>query len=189
MDQIIIREAKKSDLPRLIAINRASLGDSLSEEERKRSGFVLRLYPASLVSAIMALEPVLVAEIGGEVAGYLYPMPGYFREKVPALRSRLLLWDVVKYKGKFLSAYRCIEMGMVVVETAYRRKGVFSRLIEELVRRYSREYELVVARVALGNEASLKAHERLGFELIEEGNEGESRFYMLAKDLRPRPRL
>jgi len=188
MDPLTIRDAKKSDLPRLIAINRGNLKDSLSHEERKRSGFVLRLYPASLVSAIMDLEPVLVAEVGEEMAGYLYPTPDYFREKIPVLRTRLLLLDKVTYQGKSLSAYKFIEIGMVVVVTAYRQKGVFSRLVEEVERRY-KGYELVLARVALGNEGSLQAHRRLGFEVVGEGSEGNSRFHVLVKDLRPRSRL
>lgn len=188
MNNLKIRAATKSDLPRLHALNRANLKDSLSHEERKRSGFVLRLYPLSLVSAIMELEPVLVAEVGEELAAYLYPAPCYFREKIPAIRDRLLLFDQVTYQGQPLSEYKFIEIGMVVVATAYRQRGVFSRLVEEVERHY-KGYELVLARVAFGNEASLQAHRRLGFQVLEEGSEGGSRFHILVKDLRLRSRL
>ena len=189
MVAIKLRNATAPDLPALEALNKESLRSNLTPAERELHGFVLKIYPRDLIEEVMNFEPVLIAEINHEIAGFVYPTADYFKEKIPRLGVRLSLFDSVSYNGKELSEYRYVELGMVVVSRKYRRLGVHRELLSEFERRYAGRYQLVTARVPVGNNASLRTHTKAGFQVISEGMEAGNRFHILIKPLNPHPRL
>jgi L-amino acid N-acyltransferase YncA len=64
-------------------------------------------------------------------------------------------------------AYATTVEDSVYVERAWRGKGVGRALLDELLSVASaRGFHAVIARISGGNEASVKLHQRLGFELV-----------------------
>ncbi len=82
----------------------------------------------------------LVAEVGGELAGYAYGSPH---------RSR--------------AAYASSCDVAVYVDPAHARKGIGRALYAELLARLADHHHAAFAGIALPNEASIGLHEAMGF--------------------------
>jgi phosphinothricin acetyltransferase len=93
------------------------------------------------IAEAQATHPWLVAEDGGDVAGYAYGCPH---------RSR--------------AAYRWAADVAVYVAPAQQRRGFGLALYEALIERLARQrFQIACAGITLPNEASVRLHERLGF--------------------------
>lgn len=160
---MIVDSAKESDLPGLFELHRANSLSNLTPEQALKSGFVVVNYPDHLLRSMMSLEGLLVARVGRDIVGYLYPIPDYYRYLFPELKERFGLMDGLMYQGKPLAEHRYMKLGQAIVKEEYKGKGVFKLLYEELRRRYAGKYELVVTRVGSTNPRSLAGHRKLGF--------------------------
>lgn len=89
-------------------------------------------------------EPVLVAEVGGALAGFAY---------------------LTKYRGR--RGYRFTREDTIFIDPSYQRQGLGRVLLGELVER-ARWMGLrsLVAFVDTGNEGSIALHRALGFEEV-----------------------
>ncbi|NND04659.1 MAG: N-acetyltransferase [Acidimicrobiia bacterium] len=86
----------------------------------------------------------LVAELGGRVVGVSYS--SFYRPK---------------------TAYRTTAETTVVLDTAYRGRGIGPRLLTALLGRLGeRGFHRAIAIVALPNEPSVALHERLGYRVV-----------------------
>ncbi|MEW9502669.1 GNAT family N-acetyltransferase [Jeotgalibacillus marinus] len=86
--------------------------------------------------------PLIVAEINGEVAGYSCLNP--FRDK---------------------DAYEDTTELSIYISPAFQGKGVGKKLMEEIIQHArSLGYHVMIGGITGGNEASVKLHERFGFE-------------------------
>jgi phosphinothricin acetyltransferase len=96
---------------------------------------------AARIERVSATHPWLVAEAGGEVAGYAYGC---------RLHER--------------AAYRWTAEVSVYVAEARRGEGIGRALYEALFERLRRQrFQVAFAGITLPNEASVSLHERLGF--------------------------
>jgi L-amino acid N-acyltransferase YncA len=133
-----IRAARLADLERIFAIYNVEVehGIATFDVEPKWPGRDDRW-----LSDRERIHPVIVATIGGEVAGW----------------ASLSAWSP---RG----AYRRTAEVSVYVDRSLRGRGLGGRLLEALVER-ARELELgvLLARVALPNPASAAIHEAAGF--------------------------
>ena len=98
---------------------------------------------AARIRATLALPlPWLVAEAGGGVIGYAY---------ASSWKSR--------------SAYRFTVEGTVYLDERAQGRGIGSRLYRNLIELLRAQgMHLILGGIALPNEASVRLHERLGFE-------------------------
>lgn len=166
-----VESAKESDISAIQTLFWANLRSNLTPAQAQRSGFVVVEYPDWLLRAMMSLEPLLVVRDGDTLAGYLYPIPDYYRYIFPAFRERFAMMDEIIYQGKRLSELRFMKLGQVVIAEEYKGKGVFKLLYEELRRRYSGQYKLVVTRIGSANPRSLAGHQKLGFQFLSQSKE------------------
>ncbi len=88
-------------------------------------------------------HPLIVAEIGGECAGYA---------------------SLSQYREK--EAYKTTTELSVYVSPSYRKQGVATALMDKIIRmaRDDETIHTVVSVITSGNEASVKLHKKFGFE-------------------------
>lgn len=134
-----IREAAPADLAAMLAIyNHAVLHTTASYDYEPRSE---ESQQAWFSAKQAGGQPVLVAEQDGEVAGYASYGP--FRA-----------W----------AGYRYTVENAVYVGERYRRRGIASALMRELVgRARGQGLHLMVAGIDADNAGSIELHRRLGF--------------------------
>ena len=139
---LVVRDASDADLPAILAIYNHAI---------ETTSAVFSYEPHSLemrrewfADKRAKRYPVLVADLGGAVAGFATYGP--FRA-----------WPAYRYS---------IEHSVYVAEGA-RRQGIARRLMELLLERArAQDFHVVIGGIVSENTASLALHEGLGFERV-----------------------
>ncbi|RBO90273.1 GNAT family N-acetyltransferase [Nocardia puris] len=139
----VIRDARESDLPAILAIHNANIATSTAIWDVEQVGLEERA--AWWRDRTAADMPVLVAAIDGEVAGYA--SYGQWRPKV---------------------GYRHTVENSVYIDDRFQRRGLAKALLSELIdrARTSGRVHAMVAAIESGNTASIALHERFGFVIV-----------------------
>jgi GNAT superfamily N-acetyltransferase len=155
-----------SELDEVLALQRENLRDRISVEYAAREGFVTVAHTREALERMHALAPSIIARDGNVLAGYALVMPVEAQGLVPILAPMFRLFDTLAWRGRPLASYRYYVMGQVCVASGYRGQGVFDALYREHRVRYAGRYELCVTEIATRNTRSMRAHARVGFEVL-----------------------
>jgi phosphinothricin acetyltransferase len=140
--EIVIRNSCEDDVPAMLAIYRHHISQGVGElgafaDEPLREEDL----KARRKNMKKKKLPHLVADVGGEVAGYAYAVP--FRKR---------------------PAYLFTLKHSIYIHPDYMRAGIGRRLLPALIEACTKEgYCQLIGYVDAANEASLKLHEACGF--------------------------
>jgi GNAT superfamily N-acetyltransferase len=147
-----------TDLEEILALQRQNLEAALQD---RRDGFVTVEHTLPILQAMHAIMPSVVARADGHVVAYALSMPRETRSLLPILAPMFERLDAL------LPAERFYVMGQVCVAPSHRGTGVFDALFRTHRERYAGRFDCLVTEIAVRNTRSMRAHERVGFELLE----------------------
>jgi L-amino acid N-acyltransferase YncA len=154
------RLARETDLPAVLELQRANLSRNLPAEEVASQGFVTVEHTLEVLKQMHAISPSVVAVDGDALAGYALVMPVECRTLLPILEPMFARLDALGVRGYYV-------MGQICVARAFRGRGVFDELYAAHRRELLGRYRSCITEVALRNCRSMRAHERVGFQVIE----------------------
>lgn len=139
--ELVVRDARESDLPEILVIHNNAIAETtaiwdteLADLDERKAWFATRTAAGC---------PILVAEIGGAVAGYA--SYGQFRPK---------------------SGYRFSVENSVYVSDIFHRRGVATALMTELLARARKsDVHIMIAAIESSNTTSIALHEKFGFAI------------------------
>jgi GNAT superfamily N-acetyltransferase len=169
--------ATDHELEQILALQRANLAPSLSADEIVAQGFVTVAHDLPLLRRMHAIAPSIIAVDGHELAGYALVMPVECRALVPVL---VPMFDRLVCLG----ATRYYIMGQVCVARPYRGRGVFDALYAAHRAHLSASYERCITEVATRNTRSMRAHERVGFRVLETYTDATDEWALVSWDWR-----
>jgi len=144
MTSIVLRPYSNSDAPALSAIYGHYVKNSVVtfDLDVPDAGQIEKKFSAFVQKGL----PLIVAEIGGEVAGFAYA--SYYRER---------------------PAYRFTCENAIYLSPDHLGKGFGDRLLDELLKK-SRQFgfKQMVAIITLGTANSIALHKKHGFEILGE---------------------
>ena len=155
-----------AELVQIIELQQANLAGRLTDEQIRSQGFVTAVHTAEILGQMHALAPSIVARDGGRVVGYALTMLPAARALVPVLDPMFQMLETLPFRGHPLASSRFYVMGQVCIAAGYRGQGVFDALYHGHRRHYRSRYDLLVTEIAARNTRSLRAHERVGFEVL-----------------------
>lgn len=181
------RRAEPQDFESILRLQHQNLFSTLSETERV-NGFLSTAYTFEDFQRMHQSMGIIICEHQGALAGYLcasYPeairrLPHPFPSAMMDFCQRL------SYKQRPLSDYRFFIGNPACIAAPYRGYGVLARLVEAVCELPSSDTEVGVTFVAINNQRSLQACQKLNlnalgtFEIL-----GHS-FTVLLKDLNSR---
>lgn len=150
----------ESELLQILELQRANLPPNLPPGEMASQGFVTVQHTLDVLQKMHALAPSMVAKDGDALAGYALVMPVECRAFVPLLEPMFQRLESFRLP-------RFYVMGQVCVGKEWRGRGVFDLLYEAHRRHLRAAYDCVVTEVSMRNTRSMRAHERVGFKLLE----------------------
>lgn len=136
-----IRDAHVADLPSLLAIYNHAVKTSTATFDLEEQTLEQR---TDWFSHYGGVHPIVVAEIDGQVVGYA---------------------SLSTYRAK--PAYSKTVESSVYIDQRFQGQGVGLALMQAILQRAADlGHHVVVAGIVGGNEASVKLHQKLGFELV-----------------------
>ena len=168
----------------ILDLQRRYHAGALSPDAQEREGFVFAEHSVSLLGRMSAELPQAIAVANDDVVvGYCLSLSLSLRHELPSLAPMFDQFDRCAYHGRPLSTYSFFVGGQVCVERAYRGHGLLARLYEQVRLSAPKTYELCVTEIAVRNQVSLRAHERMGFETISTYSDGSEAWVIVAWDL------
>ena len=173
-------------LQQILDLQEKNLASRLTPAEAAEQGFVTVKHDLALLDLIRGPFRHVVVLEDGALVGYALVMLKEFRSAVPVLVPMFEQMNRLSVGGRRLSETRYFVMGQICVDKQHRGKGVFRVMYEELKRRMSNAFELVVTEVSTRNVRSLRAHFKIGFQRVAqfESPEGGS-WEVISWDWRP----
>jgi FR47-like protein len=164
---IISASTTDQDLRGILALQQQNLPKNISETELLEQGFVTVEHDFEILEAMNRYEPHVIArdESGGVVAYALFMHPD-FGAKVPILVPMFELLKTLHFQQKSIDNLAYFVIGQICVGKSMRGRGVFSALYADMNRRFSSKYDIVITEIATRNTRSIRAHEKIGFEII-----------------------
>ena len=154
-------------LQQVLRLQKANLPQHITAEEAREQGFVTVDHTLELLRDMNTPYCHSAAWTDEELAGYALVMETRFRHRIPILFPMFELLDGVPWQGMPLREWRYFVMGQVCVAKPFRGQGVFAGLYLDLRARLSAHFDLVVTEIATRNTRSVKAHEKVGFETLQ----------------------
>ncbi len=154
------------ELQQILALQQLNLRGVNDALEEKEQGFVTVTHSLEKLQQMHRLEPSIIVKDGDILAGYALVMPQECSSIIPELFTLFEGLKKLSYQSKPLSEYRFYVMGQICVAADYRGKGVFDMLYQEHRRVLAHKYDFVITEVATRNTRSIRAHERVGFNVL-----------------------
>jgi GNAT superfamily N-acetyltransferase len=120
---IVIRPSRPEDRQRLLDLLAANSRDALPEAEQENYGFVQPGLGEDMLNAMESDTGIVVAEVAGQVVGFV----GTTRQAAPdagPMGALLAEIDYLRFNGRPVAEQRYAFYGPVVVDRAFRGKGL-----------------------------------------------------------------
>jgi len=159
----------------ILHLQKQNLHTEMTDAEQAKQGFVFVEHTIPLLQKMAEYLPQVIAlNEAGQVVGYNLAMHGALRDEIPSLIPMFDIFAETYYQGRPLKQYPFFVGGQVCVDNACRGQGLLRKLYEKTGQSVPPQYQLCVTEVAARNTISLKAHLKMGFEIIntyEDANE------------------
>ena len=178
-----IRRAVAADFESLALLQNANLASNLPAGERQ-SGFLSVGFSAEQFACMSEDLAVVVAVLDGDVKAFLCASTVEFNQAVALPAAMIARFPRAKYHGQPLSTLTLCIVGPVCIDQSLRGQGVLSRLYDYFFAIAPQEFDIAVVFVSADNLASIKAHEKLGLETIDEFESNSTRYFIMARRFR-----
>ena len=155
-----------TDLKGILILQDKNLKKSLDQKEVESQGFVTVVHDLDLLREMNQASKHIIAKSESQVIAYTLVMLRSFQNRIPILKTTFETIDSLVYKGLALKNSNYFVMGQVCVGKPFRGQGVFYALYQHMKKVMQSEFLFVITEIALENKRSMRAHEKVGFEVI-----------------------
>lgn len=178
------RRATREDIPAILDVQAANFIGNLEDAER-RDGFLSLTFTHRQLEEMAGQVGIIVAAIGGRLAGYLCASSREFNRPFHLLAAMMRQFDAIDYCGRLLASSRVFIYGPVCIDRSYRGQGLLRGLYDTLLQEVAGRYDIGVAFVADDNPHSLRVHlDGLGMAHVGEFSFSGKQYHILAFDVR-----
>lgn len=155
------------ELNQILALQLENLPGAVSEEEQILEGFVTVHHTFDLLKRMNDVCAHIIAIFKGKVVGYSLCMHPKFGDEIEVLQPMFAEIKKVVTDGE-----NFMVMGQICIDKEYRKRGVFRKLYETMLKEIQPQFNTIITEVDLKNSRSLKAHYAVGFKLLSSYHSG-----------------
>ncbi len=164
---IVYTTAKSDkDIWQIIELQKLNLPQSLTVEQKNSQGFVTVVHSFETLKKMNDAEASIVAKDDEKVIGYLLAMTREAKNDVAILIPMFNAFDEAIYNDKKISSFNYIVVGQVCVADGYRGRGILDDCYGAYKNHFRNKYDFAITEIHKTNLRSIKAHARIGFELV-----------------------
>ncbi len=180
---IKIRRAKEIDLMEIKKLQEQNHFSNLSEEEKKKEGFVSVETDLETLIKINRIG-IIVAEINSKIIGYEFPLEINLANDILLLKPFIKKILKLQYKNKKIEDYNPIIAGQICIDKDYKRLGIASKMHKKFLEMLKNKYDLLVTEISNQNQRSYNcATKNLGLKVIEEYTSNNKKWYILVQEI------
>lgn len=172
------------DLQQILDLQQANQPKNLTSEEIKAYGFITVVHDFSLLERMNAPFPHIIAKADNQVVGYVLVMLPELRTEIPVLFSMFEKIDELTIGGQPMSEFSYFVMGQVCVSKYFREQGIFGGLYQKMASEMKEIFDYIITEIATRNTRSMRAHEREGFQVLLEFNDGLENWVIVGLKIR-----
>jgi hypothetical protein len=177
---VLIRIGTERDIDGIIALQSQNLYANLSAAELA-GGFVTTPFTPELIRLLFAQNGVFVAEIDGEIVGYLLAGDWAFFSQWEIFRVITSRLPAIQFQGIKIDVEQSFQYGPVCIDRTLRGSGILPELFAKMRAGFAPNFPIGVTFINQLNQRSLMAHTRkLDLEIIDEFELNGNSFYTLA---------
>ncbi|MBL7807640.1 MAG: GNAT family N-acetyltransferase [Saprospiraceae bacterium] len=167
MEIIFTTVSTPLEVQQILDLQAANHVSSVSAAVAQEQGFVTVKHDPAVLQRMNEEAPSVIAKDGDKVVGYALVMPRSFSAFIPILQPMFHLLDALSWKGQSLKEHPgWFVMGQICVAEGYRGKGIFDGMYAKMKEVCQKEYDFVITEIAVRNQRSQRAHERVGFQTM-----------------------
>lgn len=174
--------ATAQELEGILTLQRQNLPQNISETEKSDQGFVTVHHTLEQLTEMNRIAPHLIAKDGKGVIGYILAMTKESKSLIPVLIPMFDQFDRIQFKGKPVSEFNYLVVGQICIGKEYRGQGIFDRMYAAYEVAFSSKFDFAITEIAASNIRSIKAHQRVGFEVIHEFSDRTQAWAIVALD-------
>ena len=185
MPVVITTAQTDADIRGLLALQQQNLVRNVSAEIAQSQGFVTVEHTYELLCQMNQAAPQIVAKDHDAVVGYALVMPPSFQDLIPVLKPMFVMLAGLTWRGKAIKATDFYAMGQICVAGGYRGAGIFDALYAKHRELMAHQYKYCITEVAVRNTRSMRAHDRVGFEVIHTFEDHTDHWNIMLMELKP----
>ncbi|MEM8527515.1 MAG: GNAT family N-acetyltransferase [Bacteroidota bacterium] len=155
------------DLHQILALQQLNLPKNISIEESRTQGFLTVEHDFEILKSMNEACPHIIAKVEEQVVGYTLVMLEQFKDRIPILVPMFEKVNQLAWNNCIIGEMEYFIMGQVCVEKAWRGKGIFSGLYRQMKTELAERFDCIITEIATRNTRSMRAHEKVGFEVLE----------------------
>jgi ribosomal protein S18 acetylase RimI-like enzyme len=170
------------ELKGILTLQQQNLPQNITEAEKSDQGFVTVHHTLKQLTEMNLIAPHLIAKDGDRIAGYILAMTKESKSLIPVLIPMFEQFDRIQFEGKSISEFNYLVVGQICVGKDYRGQGIFDRMYAAYEAAFSSKFDFVITEIAVSNVRSIKAHQRVGFDVIHEFSDHTQDWAIVALD-------
>ena len=172
------------DFRQIIELQTENLPSNISKEEAKSEGFVTVVHSEELLEQMNQFGGHALAKVDGRVVGYALFMSKELENSISILEPMFEQFKKIPFQN--VSLYDCnyFVMGQVCISKEFRGQGIFQGLYDFLKQKNKSKYDFIISEVATKNKRSMRAHEKVGFEILDIYNDMDEEWAVVVWDLK-----
>lgn len=152
----------------IITLQQENLVNLVPDAEKQSQGFVTAQHDFETLYQMLQESPSIVAMEGETLAGYILSMTPNFRNAIPILVPFFEFIEALHHQNKPIKNQNYMVVGQTCVAKAFRGTGLFRKMYAEYAQLHQQFYDFAITEIATANVRSLAAHQKLGFEELEQ---------------------
>lgn len=180
MSNITCRKATNQDMSGVVALQDANLVSNLSSAEQK-DGFLSGAFTAEQFSEMNDDVGILIALDGDVVVGFICIGSVEFNIAYPLPAAMIEAFSNLYYDGRRVDSYVCVIAGPVCIAKEKRGTGLFEIMYNQVSSILPAHVQLITTLVSKSNPRSLRAHEKVGMQVLGDFNYNAREFVIMAR--------
>lgn len=156
--------------------------DNVPTLEKEINGFVTLKHDLRVLKKMSSKAPQYISINGGNITGYVLTLVRSLKSEFPILKPMFQEFKDITYKSVPLENYRYVISGQVCIDKDSRGLGLLSQMYQQMQVDLSTVYSICITEIAETNKRSLKAHEKIGFQILHTYFDGRQNWHIVIWD-------
>ncbi len=160
--------SSEDELRGIQELQQQNLRKNITATEAAEQGFLMAEYNLAFLQKMHDAAPSVIAVAEGKVVGYALVSIKAIRDEHDLLADLFNTIDRLKFQSQDLASSNYVIVGQLCVGKGFRGIGLVDKMYQYFRDCYADQYEYLITDIAKANPRSLKAHQRTGFQVIDE---------------------